>query len=374
MRIAHIAPAWIAIPPKNYGGTEIVISYLVEEQVAQGHDVTLIASGDSRTSAELVSFLPQSLREAGVLWQSHLKAYYHLYKAVEYVKDHDFDIIHMHLSSTQDMYLFPLLASLTTPHVMTLHSHFPFDRAGAWLGDADQLYMEWAASVPMVAISEHARDAETYALNFVGVVHHGLPMAQFRPTVKQPEDFFAWLGHFVPAKGPHLAIEAAQKAGVPLVLAGIVNNDRQVSVDYFDKMIKPHIDGQQVKYVGPVNMQQKVDLLSRARGLLNPIQWEEPFGMVMIESMAVGCPVISFNRGAASEIVAHQKNGFLVDNVDEMVHFIPRIDEIEREVTRKYIKSNFSSDRMAKSYLEVYRTIINEREKRAGETMTVALR
>lgn len=358
MKIAHIAPPWIAIPPKNYGGTEIVLYNLIEEQVAQGHDVTLLAPGDARTSAKLISFFPHALIDAGVPWQGHLKAYYHLHKAVEYLKDHDFDIVHTHLSSSADMYLFPLTAQLATPHVMTLHSHFPFDHVQSWTGDADDFYMQWIASVPMIVISEHARAARTFPLHVVGVVHHGLPMARFQPTVKRPEKFFVWLGRFIPEKGPHLAISAAKKAGVPLVLAGTIDQHVQESVDYFEHMIKPHIDNQQIKYIGPVDMEQKIDLLSRARGLLNPIQWEEPFGMVMIEAMAVGCPVITFARGAAPEIVAHRRSGFLVQDVNEMAHCISTIDELDRMAVRAHVEQHFTAHAMAEKYTQVYEMII----------------
>jgi glycosyltransferase involved in cell wall biosynthesis len=358
MKIAHIAPPWIAIPPKDYGGTEIVLYNLVEEQVAQGHDVTLFAPGDASTSARLISFFPHSLIAAGVPWQGHLKAYYHLCKAVEYVKAHDFDIVHTHLSSSADMYLFPLTAHLATPHVMTLHSRFPFDHVQSWTGDADDLYMEWASSVPMIVISEQARAQRTLPLNVVGVVHHGLSMAHFQPTVKHPERFFVWLGRFVPEKGPHLAIEAAKKAGVSIVLAGTVDRHVQESVDYFEQVIKPHIDQQQVKYMGPVNMQQKIDLLSRSSGLLNPIQWEEPFGMVMIEAMAVGCPVIAFARGAAPEIVAHRRSGFLVEGVNEMANCIARIDELDRTAVRAHAEHHFTARAMAEKYTQVYKKIV----------------
>jgi glycosyltransferase involved in cell wall biosynthesis len=359
MKIAHIAPPWIAIPPKNYGGTESVLYHLIEEQVAQGHDVTLFAPGDARTSARLISFFPHSLIETGVPWQGHLKAYYHLHKAVEYIKDHAFDMVHTHLSSSADMYLFPLMAHLAVPHVMTLHSHFPFDRVQSWTGDADELYMQWAATVPMVVISEHARAALTLPLNTsVDVVHHGLSMALFQPTVQHPEPFLLWLGRFVPEKGPHLAIEAAKKAGVPLVLAGTIDQHVQESVDYFEQAIRPHIDNRHVTYVGPVNREQKVDLFSRARALLNPIQWEEPFGMVMIEAMATGCPVITFDRGAASEIVVHQRSGFLVQNVNEMAHSILRIDELDRTVVRAHVTHNFTAQKMVKKYTAVYEKII----------------
>ncbi len=221
MKIAHIAPPWFTVPPKNYGGTESVVYHLIEEQVAQGHDVTLYASGDAQTSAKLISFIPRSLIDSGVPWQSHLKAYYHLHKAVDSVKKSAFDIVHLHLSSSSDLYLFPLMADLEIPRVMTLHSRFPFDSLpNGWTGDADQLYMEWATSMPMVAISEHARAEVIYQLHFVGVVYHGLPMDQYRPVGKKRRDYFAWLGRCVPEKGAHLAIKAAQDTGVPLVLAG----------------------------------------------------------------------------------------------------------------------------------------------------------
>ncbi len=358
MKIAHIAPPWITIPPKNYGGTEIVLYNLVEEQVAQGHDVTLFAPGDARTSARLVSFFPRALLDIGVPWQGHLKAYYHLFKSVEYIKDHDFDIVHTHLSSSADMYLFPLMSHLALPHVMTLHSHFPFDRVQTWTGDADDYYMEWVSAVPIVVISEQARIQSKLPLNIVGVVHHGLPMAHFQATVQQPENFFVWLGRFVPDKGPHLAIEAAKKAGVQLVMAGTIDKHVKESVDYFELAIKPHIDNKQIKYIGPVNMEQKIGLLSRARGMLNPIQWEEPFGMVMIEAMAVGCPVIAIDRGAASEVVAHGRSGFLVADANEMAQSISRIGELDREVVRAYAEHHFTARTMTEKYTAMYKKII----------------
>ncbi len=323
MKIAHIAPPWITIPPKNYGGSEIVIYNLVEEQVALGHDVTLFAPGDAKTSAKQVSFYPKALVEEGIPWVAHLKAFYHLYKSLGYVRD--FDIVHTHLSSSADMYIFPLTAHLDTPHVTTLHSRFPFDRARNWVGEADKYYMEWAPSVPIVAISERAMEEVPYDLDFVGVVHHGIPMQKFRPVKVKRGDFFVWLGRFMPEKGPHLAI----------------------------------------KYIGPVNMRQKISLLSRARGFLNPILWEEPFGMVMIEAMALGCPVISFPRGAAPEIVVHRKTGFLVHDVNEMVKFFPRIDGIDRNVTREHVEKNFSARAMAEKYIKVYKKVIKKKKEAA---------
>lgn len=361
MKIAQIAPPWFTIPPKNYGGTENVIYTLVEEQVAQGHDVTLYAPGDAKTSAKLVSFFPRSLSVSGVPWAAHLKAYYHLYKAVEDVKKRHFDIVHTHLSSSSDMYLFPLMARLGTPHVMTLHSRFPFDRVNdSWFGDADTLYLEWAQAMPMVTISEHARAEIPYQLNFAGVVYHGLSMEQFHPTRKAPQDFFVWLGRCTPEKGTHLAIEAAKAAGVRLVLAGTVDRNIPGSMRYFQEMVKPQLDQKQIRYIGPVNLKEKISLLSRARGFLNPIQWEEPFGMVMIEAMALGCPVISFPRGAAPELIEDGKSGFLVQDVDEMVSHMQHIEELDRQTVRKHVEEHFSAGVMAKNYQAVYERIIHD--------------
>lgn len=355
MKIAQIAPPWLALPPKTYGGTESVLSALVEEQVAQGHDVTLFAPGDAKTSAHLVSFFPISLITEGVPWTTHLRAFYHLQKAIEQVSARDFDIVHTHLSSAADLYLFPLTATLATAHVTTLHSHFPFDRArGKRPGDADRYYMDWAHLVPIVAISETARRQETMPLNFVGVVYNGLNMDHYRPLRRKQGDFLVWLGRFVPEKGAHLAIEAAKQAQVPLVLAGTIDRYQPEAVRYFHEVVEPQIDGERITYVGPVTMRQKLSLLSRARGFLNPIEWEEPFGMVMVEAMALGCPVISFARGAAPEIIVHEHTGFLVEGLDEMVASIPRIDEIDREAARLHVERHFSTRTMAENYLHIY--------------------
>jgi glycosyltransferase involved in cell wall biosynthesis len=358
MKIAHIAPPWLTIPPKNYGGTEIVVYNLIEEQVAMGHDVTLFAPNDAKTSAKVVSFFPSSLIGCEVPWHAHLKAYYHYHKAVEYIRSHHFDVVHTHLSSSADMYVYPLLSSVSTPVVATLHSRFPFDRVGSWMGDADQYYLEWLASVPVIAISESARADVPYKLNFVGVIYHGLPTQAFSLTVEQPEDFLLWLGRFVPEKGAHLAVEAAKASGRPLVLAGTVDQHVPDSVNYFERAIKPQIDDQQIRYVGPVDMQQKIDLFSRAYGLLNPISWKEPFGMVIIEAMAVGCPIISFAQGSIPELVCHGKSGFLVDDMDEMLHYIEKIGSLDREAIRAYAEQNFSVKVMAENYIRAYHKAI----------------
>jgi glycosyltransferase involved in cell wall biosynthesis len=357
MKIAHIAPPWIAIPPKNYGGTENVISTIVEEQIAQGHDVTLFAAGDAKTSANLISFFPRSLIDIGTPWQANLKAYYHIHKAVDYIKKHPFDIIHTHLSSSGDMYTFPLTSQLSIPIVTTLHSRFPFDREQSWCGDADNYYLEWMKDMPFVAISETARAEVSLPLQFVGVVPHGIQMLHFKPSSEPPEKYLVWLGRFMPEKGAHIAIQVAKATGLSLILAGTIDQHVPTSVAYFENTIKPQIDDHQIKYIGPVGMLQKIDLLSRARVFLNPIEWEEPFGMVMIEAMAVGCPVISFARGAAPSIIADGKSGYLVKDIGEMISALERIDILDRKLVRAHVQENFSAQSMVEKYICIYKQV-----------------
>ncbi len=370
MKIAQIAPPWLAIPPKNYGGTEQVLYTLVEELVALGHDVTLFATANTKTSAHLVSFLPKTLREEGVPWSDHLKAYYHLHMALQYIAAHDFDIVHTHLSSAADLYIFPMTAGLALPHIATLHSRFPFDRVQNWTGNADEFYLQqWATLVPTVAISEQARASAPEKLNVIDVVYNGLSTQNFVPIRAKRGDSLVWLGRFVPEKGVHLAVEAAKRVQRPIILAGTVDRYQQASMSYFADVIKPLLDNDQVKYIGPVNQKQKISLLSRAYGFLNPIEWDEPFGMVMIEAMALGCPVISFARGAASELIVDGQTGFLVDTLDEMVARIPQLADIDRGATRMHVEEHFSVHTMAENYLRIYRQLANEPVSRRATRM-----
>lgn len=363
MKIAQIAPPWLRVPPKNYGGTEQVLAALIEAQVAQGHDVTLFAPGDAKTSAQLVSFFPKALIEEKVPWSAHLKAYYHLSCAIETIKqDHSFDIVHTHLSSSADMYLFPLLADLSIPHLTTLHSHFPFDHTQNWSGNADECYLErWGERVPCVTISENERKLVPEGINLVGTVHNGLLMDDY-PMLKRTkqEPYLVWLGRFVPEKGAHHAIEVAKRANLPLKLAGTVDRYVKEAMDYFNNTIKPQVDGKQIQYLGPVNMKQKRRLLGHAYGFLNPIEWEEPFGMVMVEAMAMGCPVISFARGAAPELIVPGKTGCLVKTRDEMVKCVEALDTFDRAEIRNHVEQNFSAHAMANNYLQVYKQVAEQ--------------
>lgn len=378
MRIAHIAPPWIPVPPNNYGGTEHVIFQLVEEQVAQGHEVTLFAPGDARTSARQISFFSQALRECDVPWHAHSKAFYHTYKAMEYLKQHlrDFDILHTHLSSASDLYIYPLASTLPLPHISTLHSQFPFDReTGSQCESADTHYMEWISRVPMVAISEHAKREELRKapLRVIDVIHHGINLKDFPLGKVQSEDFAVWLGRLVPEKGAHLAIEAARKAGMRLILAGIVDEHIPEAEEYFEQEIQPRLDDQQIVFIGPVDFKQRNVLLQSARCMLNPLQWEEPFGMVMIEAMANGCPVIAFPRGAAGEIITSERVGLLANDVKEMVKAIKRIEAIDRRQVRQHVADFFSSEIMVRRYLRAYEKVIATRATTHLAPLTVDL-
>ena len=261
------------------------------------------------------------------------------------------------------MYVFPLTATLPLPRLVTLHSQFPFDRInGDWRGEGDQYYLEWINQVPLVAISKSAKEQEQkkLSLNFFDIVHHGINVRDFPSPRISPEKFFIWVGRLVPEKGAHLAIEAARKAGVPLIIAGIVDTNIPEAQEYFEKQIKPRLDGQQIRYIGPVGLKKRNDLLHRARGMLNPLQWEEPFGMVMVEAMAAGCPVIAFPRGAVEEIITSDEVGFVVKNVDEMAERIRAIDSIDRRKVREYIETRFSARRMAEDYTCLYQRLIEK--------------
>jgi glycosyltransferase involved in cell wall biosynthesis len=359
MKIAQIAPPWITIPSPNYGDTENVIYSLVEELVCLGHDVTLFAPADAHTSAKQVSFIPKALIKEGVPWQAGLKAYYHLHKSFEYINEHDFDVVHTHLSSSNDMYIFPLAAALTTPHLTTLHSYFPFDRtSNNWVGDADQYFMEWAQHVPLVAISENARRQAAPRANIIGTIHNGLRLQDYPPVNYATNDYYIWMGHFTHEKGAHLAIEAAKRAQVPLILVGTKEPYNRDAMNYYRHLVEPYIDGQQVRYVSPHEPQIKINLLHQAKALLYMAAGGEAFGMEMIEAMAMGCPVISLAHGSAPEIINHSHTGFLVNSTDEIPLYMARLPEIDRQDVRDHVERFFSARMMSENYLEIYTDVI----------------
>jgi glycosyltransferase involved in cell wall biosynthesis len=344
MRIAQVAPLYESVPPKRYGGTERVVSYLTEELVARGHDVTLYASGDSETSARLVPASPRAL------W--HMDDCrnclpWHVRLVDRVVRDADrYDFIHFHL----DFVHFPEVGRLPCPSVTTLHSrvHAP-DDAAAFSAFPD---------VPLVSISDNQR-RPIPAANWRATVHHGLPDGLFTFR-REPGDYLAFLGRIAPEKGLDVAVAIAGRAGVPLRVAGKISPEDRA---YFDRVIDPLFRSSPgVEYVGEVGGAEKDEFLGRARALVFPIDWEEPFGLVMIEAMACGTPVVAYRRGSVPEVLTDGVSGYIVNEMDEAVEAIGRIDRIDRRACRAEFDRRFRADRMARDYLAVYRHLMAEPE------------
>ncbi|MBE9607506.1 glycosyltransferase family 4 protein [Acetobacteraceae bacterium H6797] len=339
MRIAQIAPLIEAVPPRLYGGTERIVSYLTEELVAQGHDVTLFASGDSQTSAKLVPMVPSALRlDPSVKDQMAptLLMLEHVFSQA-----HKFDVLHFHL----DYFPFSLFSRQNVPFVTTLHGRL----------DLDELSPVYDAfgHVPVVSISDSQREPLPQA-NFVSTIYHGLP-SQLLTPVRAKHDYLAFLGRICPEKRVDRAIEIARRAGLPIKIAAKID---RVDQEYFDTQIKHLMDQPHVEFIGEINEQQKREFLGGAMGLLMPIDWPEPFGLVMIEAMACGTPVIAYRHGSVPEVVEDGKTGFVVRNIDEAVAAARRLPLLPRAAIRARFEERFSATRMAKDYVSVYEQAI----------------
>lgn len=341
MRIAQIAPLFESVPPQRYGGTERVISYLTEELVAQGHEVTLFASADSLTGAELVAPCGESSRRH--LCDADSPTYQRLFDSV-LARAKDFDVVHFHTSPAH----FPVWRDLGAPSVTTEHGRLDLPQIkGLYWGQRD---------MPLVSISESQREPMPWA-HWRRTIHHGLPPNLYRLNPRGG-DYVAFLGRICPEKRPDRAIEIARRAGVPLKIAAKVGKE---DWDYYQGEIKPLIEGStDVEFVGEITDREKEAFLGNALALLFPIDWPEPFGLVMIESMACGTPVIAFRRGSAPEVVTEGVTGFLVDSVDEAVEKIKLIPLIHRARCRAASAARFSAEATASSYLSVYEGLIKE--------------
>ena len=351
MRIAQISPLMESVPPRLYGGTERIVSYLTEELVQMGHDVTLFASGDSTTAAELVGCCPQALRlDAKV---KDVIPYYMLMLDRVKRKADEFDILHFHI----DAYHCPLFAPMAGRTVTTIHGRQD-------LAELKPLYAGFP-EMPLVSISDDQRRPVADA-NFVGTVYHGLPTHLLKGNFNPNGNYFAFLGRMSPEKRPDRAIKIARAAGIPLKMAAKVDKNDQ---DYFREVIEPLIkEGDGVEFIGEINERQKGPFLSNALALLFPIDWPEPFGLVMIESMACGTPVLAFRCGSVPEIVDDRISGMIVDTEEEAVKVIPQLLSLDRRAVRRRFEDRFSASRMARSYLSLYRSLIKR------PTMTVDLR
>jgi len=338
MRIAQIAPLAEAVPPKRYGGTERVVSYLTEELVRQGHDVTLFASGDSRTSAKLVPCCSTALR----LDESVKDPVPYTLMMLDLVRQraNEFDVLHFHT----DLEHFPVFQDLAARTVTTLHCRL----------DANELspFYTRFSQFPLVSISNDQRQPMP-PVNWAGTVYHGLPLELLEFNAHPEGGYLAFLGRFAPEKRPDRAIEIAKRSGVPLRLAAKIDDQDRA---YFEEQVRPLLDHPLIEFVDEIGDRDKGEFLGQARALLFPIDWPEPFGLVMIEAMACGTPVIAYPEGSVPEII-EEGTGFIVNSTDEAVQAVSRLGELDRAVIRGRFEERFSAPRMARDYVEIYRRL-----------------
>jgi glycosyltransferase involved in cell wall biosynthesis len=339
MRIAQVAPLFESVPPKYYGGTERVVSFLTEELVRQGHEVTLFASGDSVTRAHLVAACRRSLR----LDKHCVDQLSHQVLMLEHVfqRAAEFDVIHFHV----DYLHFPLSRRQQITHVTTLHGRLD-------IPDLVPLYLEYR-DMPLVSISYGQREPLRWA-NWQATVYHGLPaeMYQFR---EQPGDYLAFLGRISPEKRVDRAIEIAKQVRRPVKIAAKVD---RVDQDYFESVVEPLLRDPLVEFVGEIGDGEKEEFLGHAYALLFPIDWPEPFGLVMIEAIACGTPVIAYRSGAVPEVIEEGHTGFIVEGLEDAVEAVRRVPELSRRRCREVFEQRFTAARMAHDYIEVYHRLI----------------
>ena len=340
MYIAQIAPLAEAVPPKFYGGTERVIHWLTEELVALGHDVTLFASGDSVTSARLESVWPRALRLDGSVRDPNALHMTMLERVRQ--QANEFDFLHFHL----DYYPFSLFCRQPVPFVTTLHGRLDLPEHKPVFGTFP--------SVPVISISDSQRRPVPQA-NWIRTIYHGLPRELLMPVRATPA-YFAFLGRIAPEKGIDRAISIAGKCGVPLRIAAKVD---KMDREYFNERIRPQLDGTNVDYIGEITDREKSEFLSGAVALLDPIDWPEPFGIVMIEAMACGTPVIAFNRGSIPEVIDEGVTGFIVEDEEGAIGAFNRLSLLSREKIRFRFEQRFTARRMALEYLNAYRGLMD---------------
>lgn len=340
MRIAQISPLWERVPPPRYGGIELIVHLLTDELVRRGHDVTLFASGDSITKAKLKSVHDQATRldpkitEPGVYEQMILAEAYH--QAAE------FDIIHSHI----DFLALPYASFVKTPTVHTTH--------GIFTRDKEKIYRRFAWQ-PLISISEDQREPRL-GLNYVHTVYNGIDTNVYSFHSKSAESpYLAFVGRMSHEKGPVEAIKIARAAGLPLKMAGKVDSFNE---EYYRQQVEPLIDGEQIQYLGEVSHEEKVKLLGEATVTLFPITWREPFGLVMIESMATGTPVVAMGLGSVPEVVAHGKTGYICHSVENMIEVIPDAIKLDRHTCREYVLTRFSVQSMADEYEKAYKIVL----------------
>ncbi|MDZ8056384.1 MAG: glycosyltransferase family 4 protein [Aulosira sp. ZfuVER01] len=340
MRIAQISPLWERVPPFRYGGIELVVQLLTDELVRRGHEVTLFASGDSITKAKLHSVHNQALRLDPTVKEPLV--YEQMMLADVYQKAHHFDIIHSHVGASALGYA----SFVKTPSVHTMH--------GVFTHDNEKIFRHFSWQ-PFISISEAQREPRL-GLNYIHTVYNGIDTSAytFQPEPRQPA-YIAFVGRFSPEKGPVEAIKVARAVGLPLKMAGKID---VVDREYYQQEVEPLIDGEQVQYLGEVSHEEKVKLLGEASVTLFPITWREPFGLVMIESMATGTPVIGMGLGAVPEVITHGKTGFVCHSLEKMIEVIPDAMKLDRQTCREYVVRRFSVQSMTDEYERAYNMVL----------------
>jgi glycosyltransferase involved in cell wall biosynthesis len=342
MKIAQISPLMESVPPRLYGGSERIVSYVTDELVRQGHDVTLFASGDSVSSAKLVRCVPMALRlDANV--RDPIPYYMLMLDRVREMAD-EFDILHFHI----DQFHFPLFRPIANRTVTTLHGRQD-------LHDMKPLYVGFS-DMPLVSISNSQRKPIPNA-NFAATVYHGIPLQLLKPNYKPSGDYVAFLGRISPEKRPDRAIRIAQALGVRIKIAAKID---KVDEAYFRESIAPLFNQPGVEYIGEIDERSKSEFLGQASALLFPIDWPEPFGLSMIEAMACGTPVLAFRCGSVPEIVDPGVTGMIVDTMDEAIRVLPQVLALDRRAVRQKFEQRFSAARMAKDYAQVYRSLVKQ--------------
>ncbi|MFL5333087.1 MAG: glycosyltransferase family 4 protein [Geminicoccaceae bacterium] len=339
MRIGQIAPLAESVPPQLYGGTERVVAWLTDALVDLGHEVTLFASGDSKTSARLVACASEALR----LDPAASDPLPHAVLQMETVRQaaNRFDLLHFHIDHVH----LPLIRSLPCPTVTTLHGRLD-------LPDLQPLFREFP-DVPLVSISD-AQRRPMPPVNWLGTVHHGLPRDLFHAELQPRGGYLAFLGRISAEKRPDLAIEIAIQAGLPLKIFAKVD---EADEGYYRSTIEPLLDHPLVEFVGEIGDEAKQRALGNALAVLFPIDWPEPFGLIMIEAMACGTPVVAFPHGSVPEILEDGLTGFIVDSPQEAVAAVGRLDSLKREAIRRQFEARFTAERMAHDYAQLYRRL-----------------
>jgi len=351
MKIAQVAPLVESVPPLLYGGTERIVSYLTEELVGLGHDVTLFASGDSITSAELVPCCARALRLDPAV--SDINPHVMLLIDKVHERAQEFDVLHFHI----DLFHFPLFRSLSARTLTTLHGRQDLE-------DLKPFYCRFG-EMPLASVSRDQRKPLAHA-NFVATVHHGIPADLHRPSLAQGS-YVAFLGRISPEKRPDRAIRIARAAGIQLKVAAKVD---KVDEHYFRNEILPLIDGPDVEFIGEINEREKTKFLGEAAALLFPVDWPEPFGLVMIEAMACGTPVLAFRCGSVPEVVEDGVTGKVVDSEEEAVAVLPEILSYDRRAVRRRFEERFTATRMARGYVSAYRKLLRNGATNGKEPST----